>query len=59
MKITTILYIIVAIFIIMGWLDMLNIKHFPNKEFEERIYNLTFFFMFWIRIEQLLEKKDK
>ncbi len=59
MKTTTILIIMVVLFGTMGWLDMLGIKYFPNEDFKERIYNLTLFFMFWLRMEQLMEKKDK
>lgn len=59
MKVKTLIWVTLIILAGISWLDMLDIKHFPNDNFKEKIYNLTLFFSFWLRIEYLMEKDKK
>jgi len=58
MKVTTILWIIIFILGVINWLDFLDIKHFPNEDFKDNIYALFLFFVFWLRMEELVKKND-
>lgn len=57
MKVYHILWTILIILGILGWLDMLGIKYFPSKDLKEHIFNLTIFLTFWLRFEYLMGKK--